>query len=34
MMTLTSAPKESLSDQAYEIVEEMIVTLQLPPGAS
>ena len=24
--------KESLSDQAYEILEEMIVTLQLPPG--
>jgi DNA-binding GntR family transcriptional regulator len=33
MMTLNALPKESLSDQAYEIVEEMIVTLQLPPGA-
>ena len=33
-MTLTvQTTKESLSDRAYEILEEMIVTLQLPPGA-
>ena len=32
MITSNPIPRESLSDQAYEILEEMIVTLQLPPG--
>ena len=32
MIMTNSTAKESLSDQAYEILEEMIVTLQLPPG--